>query len=373
MAPRAIDVVAGGPPVPDPYDPAGLAWSLAEGFALGGQSVRVLYPGAAGGDAPETPVPSLPLAVGAGGAGEFARAAARGVRRDAEFVVRDPMGFGPLGLNHGPRRPRLVGIVRSTERAFLGEGSPLPQASGFFGKIEAWNAKRARRKLGRLAVREVDRLFADAPELAPILEREYGIDAQRTLPTAAPVPRGSPPPSRSEARRALTVPDDVPVVVMVAPPCTAASLPVLQVRDAFVGLRPIFPGVRLVVSGVAGVTGAGVSSVPRRDTASFVAVLAAADLAVLPGPSTAVDPGLVLALRAGVPSVILPGVRGSGELRDGVRPVASEDPRDLASTMTELLADPAGRGELSQRGIELAARFDPVRVAAELVAGDPAR
>jgi hypothetical protein len=369
MAPRSIDVVAAGPPVDDPYDPAGFAWAIAEGFASAGDSVQVVYPGAVGSDETATPVPSVALQTPGASVGsvELTRLAARAIRPEAQFVIRDPLGFGPLGVGHGSRGARIVGVVRASERTFLGEGVPSDRKAGFLGRIEAWNARRARRKLGRGAVEESYRLFADDPGLGPILEREYGIDPERALPTPPPIPRGGPAPTRSEARRAITVPDDVPVVVMVAPPSSAPLASVAQVREAFVGVRPIFPGVRLVAVGVNGVSGPGISSFPRRDLTTFVTALAGADLAVFPGPSASIDAGLVLGLRAGVPVVTLPGTRVPAEFAPAVRAVPSGDPRDLASTITELLADPSGRAELARPGPSLAARFDAASVARELV------
>ncbi len=370
MAPRTIDLVAAGPPVDDPYDPAGFAWALAEGFARGGDSVRVAYPRSNGGDDLPTPVPAVAFD-GAGapiGSAESARAAARTIRSEAQFVIRDPLGFGPLGLGHGARRPRIVGVLRSSDRSFLAPGTSKDRPAGVLGRIEAWNARRARRKLGRGAVAEAFRLFADDPDLGPILEREYGVDPERALPTPPPVRRGPPPPSRPDARRALTVPDDVPVVVVVSPPSASPLPSVVAVRDAFVGVRPIFPGVRMVTVGVDGVHGPGISTVAKRDLATFTTALAAADLAVFPGPSASIDAGLVLGLRAGVASITLPGTRLPRELVPAVRAVPTGDPRDLASTITELLADPSGRADLARGGPALAARFDAVRVASSLVA-----
>ncbi len=375
MSPRTVDLIAGGPPVADPYDPGASAWALAEGFARAGHSVRVLYPGNGGESA--GPDPSLPAAPFDGGAGppgslEAARAASRALRPDAEVVVRDPMGFGTIDHARRSGGPSVLGVVRAAPSLFLGLEPPGPERPGLLGRWGAWSARRAHRRLGRSAVDALDRLYADTPELGARLESEYGVDAARALATSAPVGRGSPPPSRAEARRALTVPDDVPVIVLLAPSPRADAPELAKVREAFVGLRPIFPGVRLVALGVSSFAGPGISTAPRRDGAAFASALLAADLAVLPGPTLGIDPGLVLALRAGVAAVALARGPLPADLAAAVRSVPSDDARDLASTLTELLADPGARAELAQAGPPVARRFDPEEVANSLL-GDGAR
>ena len=99
---RTVDVIAVGPCPWDPYDPTAPAWALAAGMATWGDHVRVLHPtGPTTAPAPEgveTLAIELPIRrPGAAVEGAaLALAAGRRIRPDAELVVRDPFGLGPL-------------------------------------------------------------------------------------------------------------------------------------------------------------------------------------------------------------------------------------------------------------------------------------
>jgi hypothetical protein len=372
MAPRSVDLVAGGAPPVDLYDPTAPAWALAVGFRTEGWSVRVLYPAGPGGGPPPDGIPAtaVPIALKRPGApeepAEFARGAGRLVREDAELVVRDPCGLGSVGLGRGPRRPRLAALVHALELATYDRERAGRSASGFVDRLDAWRDRRLVRRLERLALLEADRLFCDGPELAAALAREYGMSGSRVRELVPPV--ASPPtiPPRDQARGALGFPTDVPVVAALAsvPDATAAGID--RVREAFRRVRPLFPGARMVIAGAASPPEPGVTVTPQRDLATFAQAISAADFSVLARRYPGFDPGAILSLRLSVPAVLLPGVLLPVDPKGSVRRLETDDAGDLASALADLIADPAARHALAEPGKAYADRFLPERVAHEI-------
>ncbi len=374
MAPHAIDIVAGGPPPVDPYEPGAPAWALAEGLATAGRSVRVVYASAPKAVHPPPPagVAGVPVEVrlrrpgSATDPADFAHEAGGHLRPEAEAVVRDPVGLGLLGPRRGSARPRVVGFVRSLGISELGRGRSAAGLTGVVTRLDAWRERRTIRRLEKAAIGEADRLLYDDPEVGATLAREYAVPKGRTLAVARAVAHGPAPPPRARARGALGLPTDVPVVAALCASEATGPSGADRVRDAFLRVRPFFPGARLIVAGSTGPVTPGVVSTPRRDAESFLAALAAADLAVFAPRVAGFDPGAVLALREGVAVVTLPTVRFPVDPGPAVRTLANDDPADLASALAELMADPAQRRELASHGREYAARFEPARVVADL-------
>jgi len=373
MASQAIDIVAGGPPPADPYEPSASAWAFAEGLAAGGRSVRVVYasPPSANRAASPAGVEAAPVEVrlrrpgSATDPADFARAAGARLRPEADSVLRDPVGLGVLGgRGLGPRR--VVGVARSLGIADFERGRAGPGPRGVAARLEVWRERRTVRRLERAAIGEATRLLYDDPEVGAALAREYAVPPEKTFAVAQPVAQGPAPPAREKARGALGLPVDVPVVVALCASDSAGPSGADGARDAFQRVRPFFPGARLVVAGSTVPVGPGIVCAPRRDTESFVRAVASADLVVVAPRVQGFDPGIVLAFRQGVAVVTVPSVRLPFDAERVVRKVDANDPGGLASALAELLADPAQRRELATRAHDHAARFDPARVVADL-------
>jgi glycosyltransferase involved in cell wall biosynthesis len=369
MASRTVDLVALGPPPVDPYQPWATAWALAAAYAARSDRVRVLHPDGPAGAEPPAGTVGVPVRLSLRRPGTapdeagFAAAAGRRIDRDADLVLRDPAGFGSLGLG-GRRatRPKVVSFVRSIElHAFDREHAA--RASGrWVDRLDVWRDRRTVRRLEQAALNEADVLFSDAPNLPLELAREYGVAEQRLRPAVPPVAEISPPSSRDAARSSLGIPTDVPVVVAPMAEERAEPAGLDRTCEAFRRVRPFFPGARLVVVGVTAPADPGVVCVPGRDPGSFSLGLRAANVALFAGRRPGFDPMLVHAMRAGVAPAAVPGVRLPLDPEGAVRYAASDDPGDLASTLAELLADPALCREVGAEGEKKAERYLPERV-----------
>ncbi len=375
MAGRTVDLVAAGPCPSDPYDPAAPSWALAAGVASGGDRVRVLHPpGPTAAPAPPgVEAVRVDLAVRRPGAAvegaALAGAAGRRIRPEAELVVRDPIGLGPVfGGRRRSGSPSVVGIVRGVELAAYDGVAAHQHPGSFMGRVETWRDRRSVRRLEREALAEADRLFYDDPEVPAILAREYSVDPH--LLTDAPTPvLGGTLPSRTNARGDLRLPLDVLVVAAPVGSEDASSPEVRAVQEAFRRVRSLFVGARLVGVGAAvDRVEPGVTWIPERDTASFERAFAAADVALIAPTVPRFDVGSVLALRAGCAVLASPSVRFPTAPDGAVRFAGSPDPADLAASLAELLADPEQRRMLGKAGAAFASRFDPERVAATVTA-----
>jgi hypothetical protein len=372
MPRRTIDVVAAGPPSADPYDPAAPAWALAGGLAARGHSVLVTYPGPAeGAPAPEglQVAPFSPITAHVGtflGDAELARSAARHLRPESEAVVRDPSGLGSLG-HHAGRRA-VVSFVRSLVVDEAAPAAPASRSGGLTSKVFSWGERRGARRLEKEALGEATTVCCATTAQRDRLRDAYGIAEARlrVSPSAvASTPEGT---SREAARRQLGVPDDVVLMVVLPPVDPTSNGAVGPAMEAFRRTRPIFTGARLAVVGVAEKPGPGIAVLPSRETSTIASAVAAADVAVASGGGAGVDPALVLALRAGVATIVAPAVdlgEGGGA---AVRRAELSDPGELASVLAELFADPEERRTLGERARAFGVRFDPGHLADELEA-----
>lgn len=369
MARRSVDVVAAGPPSADPFDPAASAWALAAALAARGDSVQVVHPGADGGaTAPAgvvaVPIPAVTAHVGTfRGDAELARQAAHRLRPGADAVVRDPHGFGPIGHHGGGRR--IVAFVRELAAEPDGAGADRPRRRLRL-PLERLGERGELRRLEREALEEASVVCCASTSLRDRLTRVHGIPGEqsRVLPPA--VDGGSPPPERAAARRALAIPDDVPLVAVLSAPGPTREKLLAPAVDGFGRIRRIFPGSRLAVVGVPPPAVTGVVAAPGTDRASLVAAVSAADVGVVVGDGATVVPGLVLALRGGVACVATPGVDVGDATSSALRRADLTDPGEVASVLAELLSDPAERAAFGAAGRKVAERFDPGRLTDEL-------
>ena len=374
MPSRTVEVVAGGPPPVDPYAPGASAWALASALSKAGDDVHVLYlPGSGAGRAPagvtatvvEIPLhrPGAPIEPA-----EFAQAAGKRLRPGAELVVRDPVGLGGLGLSRRRRGPPLVAaFVRGLEIASFEGEHRARNPAGVVDRLDTWRDHRAVRRLEKAALDEADRLFPESAEVATALTEEYGVPSRKLLPLAPAVPTFPDLPSRGAAREELRVPQDVPVVMALAAFETPEPSGVDRVLEAFRRVRPFFPGVRLVLWGVPAPTEPGLVNLPERTEQGVRDALASADVALFLRRAPGFDPGIVLAARAGIPAVVLPDARVGPDAVQGLRTAVSDDPGDIASTLAELLADPAVARDARAAARTFAEAFEPGRVAEAVV------
>jgi glycosyltransferase involved in cell wall biosynthesis len=301
---------------------------------------------------------------GPGELAEFATAAGRRLRPNVDLVLRDPVGLGALGMRRSRSGPPVVGAFgRSVElRSFVGDRAAR-SAAGIVDRFDTWLDRRTVRRLERAAVQEADRIFTDDREVVDAFAKEYGVPSGKfvNVPTAVPV---LPPlPGRDASRQDLRIPPDVPVVV--APTAFEEPGPagVDRVLEAFRRVRPLFPGVRLVVVGAPAPPDPGVISLPDRGASTLADALAGANVAVFARRAPGFDPGVVLAARARVPPIVLPDARLPLDPEGGVKVAPSVDPGDLASVLAELLADPAMQKEVGRNAVRFAEAFLPERVA----------
>ena len=369
----SVDVLAAGPPSVDPYDPAASAWALASGFRARGATVRVLHPGGPADGTPPAGVTSVPLTPARRHPGaaiepaELAAAAGRRLAPGAELVVRDPSGLGSLGVSrktNGP--PTIVGLVRRIELATFDEERSSRRPVGFVDRLDTWRDRRSVRRLERLALGEADRLFCDETELAKSIAKEYALPERKLRPVATAVRVPSELPSREAARGTFKLPLDVPVVVALASADRAEAAGLDRVREAFHRVRSLFVGVRLVVVGASVPVEPGVQSHPERDLSTFANALVAGDVAVFASRLPGFDPGIALAQAVGCPVLAYPKSAFPTPPGGAVRTPPSEDDGDAASSLAELLADPALRREVARSGREYATQFVPERVAARI-------
>jgi hypothetical protein len=373
MAPESVDVVALGPPPADPYAAAAGVWALARAASERGDRVRVLYPEGATGGSPPTGVTATPIGLSLRRPGaaledaEFAALAGRRVAVDSTLVVRDPSGVGALGLaGRGRMRPTLVAFARGAEIARFDQERTNRPPSGFIDRLDAWRDRRALRRLERAALDEPDAVFCDTPGVAEALVTEYGLPRNRLEPTFPIVPHLPEPPTRAVARSTLGIPTDVPVVVAPTSSEGMEGSAVDRIREAFRRIRPLFPGVRLVIVGASAPSDPGVVAVASRDGPAFATGLAAADLALIAPPGPGFDPGPVFALRARVATLSTGTVVLPPPVAEAVRRSASDDAGDIASGLAELLADPAACRELASAGPERVRGYSPEQVLAQV-------
>ena len=372
MAARSVDIVASGPPSSDLYDPAAPAWALATGLAARGHSVQVIFPGPADTRPPAegvTVAPFSPVTPHLGtpaGDAELTRAAVHHLRPQAEAIVRDPSGLGAIGLRRG-RRP-VVSFVRSLSIDQAAGGSDSPAPGGLAGKLAFWGARRGARRLERDSLLEASAICCETVPQRDRLVQDYRVAPERVRVAPPAVARGPAVPTREAARRKLSVPDDVLLAILLPPVDPAAGAAANPALEAFRRTRPIFPGARLGVVGLPGVTGPGVLAVPSRDADAVAVAAAAADVAVSFAPGTSLDPGLVVALRAGVPSVVAASLDLGAGAESAVRRAPTTDSAELASVLAELFADPEVRRTMAESARSFAQRFEPEHLAAELEA-----
>lgn len=203
--------------------------------------------------------------------------------------------------------------------------------------------------LWRRALTRFHRILAVSEAVQDSLPRGLPIEVVRPSLIDPSQPR----PTRAQARRALGIGPDVPLVLGIGRLVPVKGFDVLA-RTAG---RLATPGVKIVVIGegpererltqMGGLTLIG----PRDDVE---ALIPAADVIVCPSRSEGFPQVPLQAMAAGIPVVATP-VGGTPEIifdgRTG-RLVNPEDPRALAAALDALLSDPAGARAMGQAGLQ---------------------
>jgi glycosyltransferase involved in cell wall biosynthesis len=375
MASSKIEIVAAPPVDPTSGSFRRTVWGLADALAERGHRVRVLYPapptsGPAAGNGAAVPV-AVPVVARArrptGRVLDVARELSASLESDADLVIATDAKAGALSPPHAHGRHRAPasfslllpeeGLPPSSD-ADDGSG----RAGGFRGRIGEWIDRRARTRLETAALKRARLVWTISSEGRDRIAERHRLPADRirVLPPAAPEPSAGD--TRDEARRALRLPLDVPVVLFVGHSPDAQGLPLAI--ESFRRVRVFFPGARFAVLGCTAPSEPGVVSFGVVDEATKARAFAAGDVFLYPARESTLPLAALEAMRYGVAAIVGPKVRfpppGPGA---GARVVASDVPGDYASDLAEMLADPALRRRIATAGRRYAEEFTFARMA----------
>ncbi|MCI4356677.1 MAG: glycosyltransferase family 4 protein [Thermoplasmata archaeon] len=344
-----------------PDDPtSGLSrtvWELARALSERGHSVRVLYPSDG---RPSTPGPagveSVSVPVIGVSRRPFARDIAIGkaasslLRPDADVVVGNDEKAGALDV---PARagPRAVFGMFFHDVALhtFDTLRPLEADKGVRQRVGNWLDRRALERLERAALNRADVVLVASEKNRDLLAKYYGVPKERV----ALLPLGIPAPlevgTAAEARAALKIPIDVPVVAFVGKTPDRQGLDIAL--EAFRRIRVFFPGARFLVAGSSPKVEPGVASLGVVDEPTKARVFRAADVFLFPARYEGFGLAPREAMRYGAATVVSRHVPMDGAVAGtDVRVAADDDPGTFASELAELLADPATRRALGQHG-----------------------
>ncbi len=348
-----------------------VVWQLAASLGTLGHRVRVLYPAEAG--ATLTPVPgveAVPVPFRGAGRRPFARDIAIGRNAtglfdpNADLVVGNDEKAGAIGALGAGRagRPVFAMFVHDVALHTFDTLRPLEPGRGVRQRLGNWVDRRALLRLEGHALDRARVVFAGSELNRQLLERYYRVPAARvTL-----LPLGVPDPlevgTREDARRALRIPLDVPVVAFLGRTPERQGLPIAL--DAFRRIRVLFPGARCIVAGASVPTEPGVLSLGPVDEPMKARVLRAADVFLFPTRSEGFGLAPREAMRYGVPDVVSAHLPLDGiDPKTAVRVVPSDDAGAYASELAELFADPALRRSIGEAGKRYADGFSFDRMA----------
>ena len=337
-----------------------VVWELAASLHRLGHTVRVLYPAD-----PATPhdavrgVAAVPIPVAGAGRRPFARDIAFGKRATAEIdaradvIVGNDEKAGAVGRLPGRARspPAWVHFAHDVALHTFDTLRPLEPNRGVRQRVGNWLDRRTLRGLEDRAISRARLVVVGSRLNADLIKRYYEVPTDRV----AVVPIGVPDPvdvgTKAEARLALHVPPDVPVVAFVGRTPDRQGLP--TALDAFGRVRSFFPGARFLVVGASPKAEPGVVPLGVVDETTKARVLRAADVFLFPARYEGFGLAPREAMRYGLATVVSAHVPMDGVDPGAVRVVAGDDAGDYASELAELLADLALRrsiGEAARAG-----------------------
>lgn len=366
-----IEFLASAPPEETSSGLSRVVWELAAALASRAHRVRVLYP-AAGADGPPqvrgvTPVPVPVLDIPRRPFGRdimIGRNASTLVDPTADILVGNDEKAGALDaqLTRPSGRPVFAMFVHDIALHTFDTLRPREPDRGLRQRVGNFLDRRALKGLeGRALTRA--RVIVVASDLnRELLQKFYRIGG----PRVRQMPYGVPDPmevgSKEDARRALKVPLDVPIVAFVGRTPERQGLP--TALEAFRRVRVFFPGARMFVVGTSPKTEPGVVPLGVVDEPTKARVLRASDVFLFPTRYEGFGLAPREAMRYGMPAIVSQNVPREGlTAPTAVRVVNSEDPGDYASELAELLADPALRRTVGEAGRKAADEFSYGRMA----------
>ncbi len=366
----AIDLLATAPPGENRSGLSRVVWELATALAARGHRPRVLYPSAGPPPSPEVAgVHAVPIPVPGSLRGPYgreraiARAASALLDPAADLLLANDEKGGAISLP-GPRGPRFLMFAHDIQQHHLLTMRALgPNPPSLRQRLGTFRDRRAIRRLEGTAFDRA-RAILVASEANRNLLREFypWVPADRIHLLPPSVPTLPDVGDRDAARGGLLLPRDVPVVSFIGHTPDRQGLPLAL--EAFRRVRAFFPGARFLVVGSSGASAAGVSYLGFVDEATKARVLRASDLFLFPARYEGFGLAPREAMRAGVATIVSRHVPIDGAGRSSVvRVVPEDDAGAYASELAELLADPALRRQLGERGRAYAEQFRPERMA----------
>jgi glycosyltransferase involved in cell wall biosynthesis len=335
-----------------------VVWELAAALVDRGHAVRVLFPADEPSQRPaHRGVEAVAVPTIGQGRRPFGRDIAIGKNASelldpkADLVIGNDEKAGALTLPKGPggRRPVFGMLVHDIALHTFETLRPLEPDRGWRQKVGNFLDRRTLRRLEATALARA-RLVIVASELnRELLRKYYDVPSARV----ALLPYGVPDPldvgSRDEARAALKLPRDVPVVAFIGRNAERQGRD--TALEAYRRIRVFFPGARCIVVGSSVPVEPGVLSLGVVDEPTKARVLRAADVFLFPARYEGYGLAPREAMRYGVATVVSRNVPFDGaKAGETVRIVTDDDPGAYASELAELLADPALRRRVGEAG-----------------------
>jgi len=351
-----IDFLASVPPEETSSGLGRGVWGLSSALVSLGHRVRVLYPS----DPPKPHSPyhgveAVPVPTVGASRRPFGRDIAFGRRATAliepttDLLIGNDEKAGAVGTVKSTRRDRPVFVFMAHDVALhtFDTLRPLEPSRGLRQRVGNWLDRRALKGLEGQALARARAVLVGSTLNAELLERYYRVPKNRIHH----LPHGVPDPvnvgSKAEARLALKVPPDVPVVAFVGRTPERQGLPVALA--AFRKVRVFFPGARFLVAGTTPPSEPGVVPLGLVDEATKARVYTAADVFIFPAKYEGFGLAPREAMRYGLATIVSSQVPLEGiDPAESCRVVGSDDPADYASELAELLADPALRRSLGE-------------------------
>ncbi|HEV2315989.1 MAG TPA: glycosyltransferase family 4 protein [Thermoplasmata archaeon] len=364
----SIDFLATAPPEETRSGLSRVVWDLGARLVQRGHRVRVLYPSEPFATAPpHAGVERVPLPV-VGLKREtyareraIARAASDLLSPMADLIVANDEKGGAIELPRGPRagRPIFGMFAHDVQQHHLMTMRAATQPNPTFRqRIGTWLDRRAIQKLESTAFRRASAVVVGSEANKELLRKYYPVPAEKIHVIPPSIPPLADSGDRAASREALRIPLDVPVVSFIGRTPDRQGLPLAL--EAFRRVRVFFPGARFLVVGGPAPSEPGVAALGIVDEVTKAQVLRASDLFLFPARYEGFGLAPREAMRAGVATILSRHVPLDGN--DGVevaRIVKEDDAGAYASELAELLADPALRRTLAERGRAYSERFGP--------------
>lgn len=359
-----IDFLATAPPQDATSGPSRTLWELGAALVARGHAVRVLFPSTNLQARPDVkgvtaiPVPDPgPQRRPSGRDIAIGRNASDLLDPEVDAVIGNDPKTGALEWVHRPNGRPVFAMIVHDVALHLFETLRAPDArAGLKDRLGGWLDRRTLKRLEGSALSKARVILVPSDLNRELLHRHYGIPADRVrwMPhgVADPIDAGT----REEARLALRVPSDVPVVSFIGRTPDRQGLP--TALAAFQRVRVFFPGARFLVVGTQAPTDPGVMSLGVVDELTKARVLRASDVFLFPARYEGFGFAPREAMRYGVATVVSRHVPLEGiDAKGAVRIAASDDPADYASDLAELFADPRLRRSVGESGRLYADRF----------------